>query len=488
MVFHDYPRRVMCILWQLLRVLKPVFGASLSIVTPQPDQPQGLLTYKLNWQQPTTLPDFYGMSDVHLDNHGRDLPETVVATVNRHFEIQKTRRPHFIIYLQKMLKEVKKGTPVVLVLNGDIVDITGSWPADGRWDPRKLTREARTEKVAEIVQSIVENHPKAFKLLKKLCDSPNFELIYLFGNHDRWMADSQAQKVFKQALGLSSESDKVKFDKYLYVPGLELLAFHGDDFDSNCRLDAEGLSLSDRVEMNFINVLPEWINTKLQQDFPALDPQFVKEVNQVLTSLEYVRPITKVPIYIKHRLWQLYQNSPEISPEVINMVYAESMLYLAEALGGVNHRKANLIRVSLAAVRRFKPLEVVFEIVANMLNLRLESGNKRQYLDVRKLILNQLNLPALGGIDLRSIRFFFLGHNHVQDLATYPANHHDFYLLNAGAHKETVLLPEDNINGAAKSVYPASMIRFEFDIATQKGVVEKISKERSQPFDISVSA
>jgi hypothetical protein len=195
-----------------------------------------------------------------------------------------------------------------------------------------------------------------------------------------------------------------------------------------------------------------------------------------------------VPIYIKHRLWQLYQNSPEIKPEVINMVYSESMLYLAEALSGVNHRKANMIRISLAAVRRFKPLEAVFEMVANMLNLRLENGNKRQNVDVRKLILSQLKLPALDGIDLNRVRFFFLGHNHVQDLGTYPANHHDFYLLNAGAHKETVLLPEDTINDTPKSVYPASMIRFEFDVVAQKFVVEKISKQRSQPFNISVSA
>src|SRR5690606_22301320 len=119
----------------------------------------------------------YGMSDIHLNNHYHPLKSH--SNPYQH-------RPKVIQFLDEILEvQALEESEVVLILNGDIIDITGSWPHDV--SPLRITAEKRLETVRQVIGEILDSNPEVVRRLRKFLECENTRLVYIIGNHDRWM-------------------------------------------------------------------------------------------------------------------------------------------------------------------------------------------------------------------------------------------------------------------------------------------------------------
>jgi UDP-2,3-diacylglucosamine pyrophosphatase LpxH len=242
------------------------------------------------------------VSDVHLNNHPYN-PET---------QPENPRRKNFRLFLTQLNEELEPNEKVLLILNGDILDITGSWNDEPMpWDPD----HARVEKaLCDLVQDILENNEAMTQQLQKLLQHPLVEIVYVFGNHDGLLQlYPKAHQVIRDFLGISiQQSQRMRFVDHFFSEDLELYVEHGHRFDPfNKHVEqvyTNDPPLGDVINVLLVNRFVEVAVDRLRDS--GYSEALITRIHLRLHDIEYLRPLALLPVWIQTIAHQ-YHAHPE---------------------------------------------------------------------------------------------------------------------------------------------------------------------------------
>ncbi len=257
------------------------------------------------------------ISDVHLNDRSYDH--------NTYSE--NPRRKHFREFLTRLIQtHDDRNEQLMLILNGDIMDIIGSWfGATPPWEEDSHQVESI---LLDTIGRILENNKAIFQQFSKLLAFNNVQIFYVIGNHDSMLNLYPAGKALVHE---TVSPDAKSRHQFLFVNSVEsvelgLYAEHGHRLDSfnhndpknpftHNPFDATSASLmknkftfGDYVEILVINRFVDEITHKLY----ALDytPETIRIIRQELQSIEYLRPLTLIPLWVKNTAKQ-FRKHPE---------------------------------------------------------------------------------------------------------------------------------------------------------------------------------
>ena len=386
----------------------------------------------------------YGMSDIHLNNHHRQEEKS---------ELQ--HRPMVIQFLDEMIDEQEREAgEIVLVLNGDIFDITNSWPVD-------VSPLAPEEKLAETIKNvladIIDCNPEVMKRLRQLLVFPDTRIVYIVGNHDRWINQPDLAQYLKQALGLPADSHRFEMSRRFYLPEIRLLALHGDEFDPACKPPANnGLNRAERLDMIFLNGLLERVCQRLKS--LGYSEQTIRQIQDAIQALDYVRPIHHALDYLYQRLDQLKQSPDNHGKRenVKQVVQDEILDAFAQALQDPDC--SWVYKMATALLIRF----LSFRIGQRCLNFYISGA--------RKILRDRYQLSCVRHLleteeSSKNIQLVYLGHTHrlLFQETTYfiGLQGKSCLVMNAGGHKKTIFYPNPD------EIFPAGMMAVVYDRSTQ---------------------
>jgi hypothetical protein len=125
----------------------------------------------------------------------------------------------FASFTEKIVKD-NPGTPLSLVLNGDIFDFL-KMAYRGEY-PRHITEEVSIWKLEEVLR----NHPAVFTALKNFLSTISTSIHFVIGNHDADLAWPSLQAQIKEVLG---NNTRVFFDFWYRRDGLHVEHGHLHD-------------------------------------------------------------------------------------------------------------------------------------------------------------------------------------------------------------------------------------------------------------------
>lgn len=223
-------------------------------------------------------------------------------------------------YLKAAIADAQQPhSETVLILNGDILDLTECWPV-GKADPRNglLPYERRAQPalglsqwlgsgvgpapdesepmraaLGDTIEAIVKHHAgeeRFFGLLKQFLALPNTHVQFNIGNHERWLSDSALQQRFRQALDLPDDSRSLAFSRRFFIPGPQVLAVHGDEFDPACAPPQAPYQVNhaELYDILFRAPFMEALPTALQR--AGYTPEAVTTVREALETLDHMHP------------------------------------------------------------------------------------------------------------------------------------------------------------------------------------------------------
>ena len=131
---------------------------------------------------------------------------------------------------------------VKLFLNGDIFDFL-KVSVEGQFTDRINERVAVVK-----LRKCLEGHPVVVEAFKEFVSIDGKDIVYVPGNHDMDMMFSGTQATFREALGVSNNSDKVTFveEPYYYDRQEGIQIHHGHQFDPVQRYDFSRIFVPDR--------------------------------------------------------------------------------------------------------------------------------------------------------------------------------------------------------------------------------------------------
>ncbi len=255
------------------------------------------------------------VSDVHMNDRPYNHDE--------HAENQ--RRKHFREFLTHLVKtHDDKNEQLILVLNGDILDIMGSWFGTTRpWDEDTHQVEAV---LLEVIQRILSNNQAIFQQFSHLLAFNNVQIIYVIGNHDSMLNFYPASKSLIQA---TVSPDEKSQNQFLFMNSFEsmelgLYAEHGHRLDSFNHNDPKSpfvnnpfdpalsaknrFTFGDYVEVLVINRFVEEITKKLS--LLGYSAETITVIRQELQDIQYLRPLTLIPLWVKNTAKQ-FRKHPE---------------------------------------------------------------------------------------------------------------------------------------------------------------------------------
>ena len=260
----------------------------------------------------------YIVSDVHLNSHPFDA-----KTLD-----ENPRRQHFRQFLSR-LNESHDDTAeeLLLILNGDIFDITGSWFDDPLpWDEDLRAVEAA---FIQTLDRILENNVEIVHELTQLLQYNNVRICYILGNHDAMF--NHFPKAKNHLLHHLSPDDKSR-NQFLFMnsfesPELGLYVEHGHRFDPfNWPSSGHRFAFGDYVNLLMVNRFVGDVTRRMQQQtFPQT---LIDDVQRQLHDLEYLRPMTLVPLWIetvanRYRLHEANKGKAESIDSILRSVLAE---------------------------------------------------------------------------------------------------------------------------------------------------------------------
>lgn len=252
---------------------------------------------------PSALPTYdrlkaYVVSDVHLNNH----------PFERDTETENPRRRNFRMFLSQVNEALRPTDKVQLILNGDILDITGSWFEDIMpWDDEP---DAIEQILIGILKNIIENNQASFDEIRKLLQHPLSEVIYLFGNHDGLLEKyPRAQQFFKECLSAKPEEQaRIRFSQNFQSKELELYVEHGHLLDPFNRPFIFDPPMGDVINLLIINRFVDWAVENLRANGYSED--FTSRMHARLHDIEYLRPLSLLPVWVQNVAHQ-FENDPE---------------------------------------------------------------------------------------------------------------------------------------------------------------------------------
>ncbi|MBY0403869.1 MAG: hypothetical protein K2X66_08215 [Cyanobacteria bacterium] len=200
-------------------------------------------------------------------------------------------------------------TLMTLILNGDIVDVTGSWfEKTHPWDPDEGKVLSLT---LEILARIVNNNSCVFDELTEIIRSPKAEIIFVMGNHDGLLRRfPKAREYLRNRIATQENMmPRIRFVEALEFPELGLYAEHGHQFDYfNRSTDLTPHPLGDYINILLVNRFVDLIITKLQQNLYSTE--LIAEIHLKLVDIEYLRPFSLIPVWIEN-IAKSYKNHKE---------------------------------------------------------------------------------------------------------------------------------------------------------------------------------
>lgn len=364
----------------------------------------------------------YVVSDVHLNNHPYD----------QNHETENPRRRNFRLFLNQINDAVQPQDKILLILNGDILDITGSWFEDVMpWDADEAQVKAILNR---LVVEIMENNLATFDEIRRLLRHPLTEIVYIYGNHDGLLQKfPESNEIIRQFLSpQAGEQSRVRFMESYASEELDLYIEHGHRLDPFNR--AEHATIQDPPLGDVINILvvnrfvERAIDRFRNNGYPE---DFIRRMHNRLHDIEYLRPLSLVPVWIQ-TIANQFQNHPE------NVGKQESIkTILIETVKETFHDKL-MIRFMRKHLRL--PLPMLLLIIKSMLGIpsilpmisfitskvvRKGHNNKYQYRAAQR-IHNE-----------KGYRLIAFGHTHIPGVLPLSKN---AYYFNTGSWKPVINL------------------------------------------------
>ncbi len=418
----------------------------------------------------TPLERIYVLSDIHLNNHYYNIQGAPT----------RVRRPKVVKVLRDIIDEHQKelqraalrkrpDPQLTLVKNGDIFDLTDSWPIDVLPDSSEIRRQT----CKTLIDQIIANNQPVIRAMQDLLKLPGAKIQYVWGNHERWLAeDATLQQYLREKLGPAASPDKLVFTYKYYHPGLKLMAVHGDEFDPNCisSKGKAGMSMHEGLDILVVKRLMAKLPDRLRA--VGYTQTAIDQVDEVLKALEYVKPVQLVFKYAFEELDRVAKNNPT-PPGAPSL----SWLALDESCRGYVFylHKYPLV----AALAKLPPGRVLEEASIRLLTNFFNSSLGRETLiwqanrkiDQIRANHNQLRYARRfleKEAQDKDIDILALGHTHkiLDDHVTYTTANRQrrvTRVVNTGSYKLTVLY------GQPAPVYPAGLLKVQ---RTHRGDVD----------------
>ena len=228
----------------------------------------------------------YLVSDVHLNNHSYDKNNWA----------ENPERKIFREFLSNVISKIQPDEKFLLILNGDIFDITGSWfTLPLPWDD---DLESVEKLLHDVILEIIQNNLDIFHELRQIFKNPNAEIIYVIGNHDGLLeVYPSAQKLIKNKLleGFSlADQERFSFVTSFEYKELGLYVEHGHRLDPYNLYDSKQKPpLGDVVNVLIVNKLIETVSLRLKEH--GYSEEVVNKIKDRLHDIEHIRPLVLIP-------------------------------------------------------------------------------------------------------------------------------------------------------------------------------------------------
>lgn len=362
----------------------------------------------------------YIVSDVHLNNHPFDAAHLS----------ENPRRRNFRLFLRRLNEELQANERIQLILNGDIMDITGSWfepvmPWDGN-RPRVL------ETLNRLLLDIMENNLNTFEELRKLLRHPHTEIIYVFGNHDGMLQQyPESHAVVKTFLSPEAEGQsRIRFVPCYASEELDLYLEHGhlqDPFNRQC--DQNEPPLGDVINVLIVNRFVELAVNRFREQ--GYSETFITRIHSRLHDIEYLRPLALLPVWIQTIGYE-YEGHPESRgkamgvPDILLAVIAE-ILRDPDMVAYMTRRlqwPRPMLPLMVKLILRIPWILPVISFFTSKLMRRTHS-NKYQYKAAQKIHRE------------KGYRLIAFGHTHIPGVQPLSQN---AYYFNTGSWKPVINL------------------------------------------------
>lgn len=360
------------------------------------------------------------VSDVHLNNHPYDQAS----------ESENPRRHNFRLFLTRVNEEIRPKDKVLLILNGDILDITGSWMESVMpWDTNKAQVQ---DCLNRLLWKIMDNNDAIFSEIRKLLEHPLTEVIYVFGNHDGLLQKyPDSQKIVRDFLTSDADTQKrIQFVDYFASEELDLHVEHGHRLDPfNRRESGTHPPVGDVINILMVNRFVELAVTRFREQ--GYSEGFITKIHSRLHDIEYLRPLALLPVWLDNTA-KLYQTHPEnegkvesvrdILIETVSKILLDSQMtrFLAAQLRLPSNSFDFLVRLIL----RIPAILPMVSFITSKVT-RQGHSNKYQYRAAQKINQEQ------------GYRLIVFGHTHIPGVL--PLSESAYY-FNTGSWKPVINL------------------------------------------------
>lgn len=362
----------------------------------------------------------YIVSDVHLNNHPYD----------REHQLENPRRRNFRMFLARLNAEIEPHDRIQLILNGDILDITGSWFDDVMpWD---LNRPTVQETLNRLLLEMMENNLATFQELRKLIKHPLAEIIYVFGNHDGMLQQyPDSQRVVKDFLSADSEDQaRIRFAPYYASDELDLYIEHGHLQDPfNRKEDKTEPPLGDVINVLIVNRFVDMAINRFRAS--GYSEPFINRIHSRLHDIEYLRPLALLPVWVQTVAHE-YASHPESRDKTLRVqdILIEVMTEILqdpEMVAYMTHRlqwPRPMLPLIIKLILRIPWILPVISFITSKLMRRTHS-NKYQYRAAQKIHRE------------KGYRLIAFGHTHIPGVL--PLSESAYY-FNTGSWKPVINL------------------------------------------------
>jgi UDP-2,3-diacylglucosamine pyrophosphatase LpxH len=404
----------------------------------------------------------YVVSDVHLNDHPFDRSQ----------EAENPRRKHFRHFLGRINDDLEKreGDRVLIVLNGDNLDMTGSWFEEiPPWDPDVSRVESLT---LAVLRRIIENNEPTFQELGRLVASGAGELVFVVGNHDGLIKRfPRTRKIIREAITPDPMLQKfIRFVSALDYPELGLYTEHGHQFDRfNCSHDVNVHPLGDYVNIMIVNRFVDLVMSKMRDN--GYSTELISNVRLRLHDIEYLRPVSLIPLWIEN-IAKEYRRHPENDGKK-ETVDAIILWVMAEVLDTQATRslveRLNLPRKFLTSiVNWFIHIPGTMPVVSFAISqaVRQSHSNRYQYRMAQRLHQE------------KGYQLIAFGHTHIPTVM--PVSQ-DGYYFNTGSWKPVVNLFQEQAFPEANLEYLTPNVHFNKIERSGILVIQKSLEDLSLP-------
>ncbi len=401
----------------------------------------------------------YVVSDVHLNTN----------THEEHLYNENQERIHFRQFLTRLRRQAAD-TPdrILLILNGDILDINGSWKASVF--PWSADKAAVEQALLQLLEAITQNNCHIFAELKALLTHPTVEVVYVFGNHDRLLESFPTAQTFLRESLCATDEASLRFGFQRFFESLELGLYteHGHRFDPfNHRTAQQDIPFGEVINILIANRFVHLVLHRLKT--LGFSEDVLVRLQDELEDIDALRPLTLGPYWLealanRYREHPENEGKPESIDQIIYGVMAETLL--------------NPEVVRLVAKRFFLSkvlVRALFRIISGAPNV-LPRLSFVITLMLHKTRSNRYQIRMAQTIqEDQGFRFITFGHTHLPGLT--PLTHNGFF-FNTGCWKPVInlFLPPSRPPQVLDYLYPTMPF-----VRVERSAILRIEKDLRHP-------